>query len=64
MKSWEQGDIAALAHSIWEKQGCPEGRAMEHWHEAEELFRERWLADKQGEEHQIRDLRAAGCHGS
>jgi len=58
MKSWEQEEIRALAHSIWEHQGCPEGRALEHWREAEELVRERWLANKQGEEHQVRDLRA------
>jgi len=60
MKSWEQEEIKALAHSIWEKQGCPEGRAEEHWHEAEELFLARWLAGKEGDEHQVRDLRARG----
>jgi hypothetical protein len=61
MKSWEQEDIAALARAIWEKQGCPEGRALEHWREAEELVRERWLANKQGDEHQVRDLHARGA---
>jgi len=60
MKSWEQKDIKALAHALWEKQGCPEGRALEHWREAEELVRERWLANQQGDEHQVRDLRARG----
>jgi Protein of unknown function (DUF2934) len=58
MKSWEQEEIRALARSIWEHQGCPEGRAEEHWHEAEELFRAKWLADKQDIDHQVRDLRA------
>ena len=58
MKSWEQEDIKALAHAIWVHQGCPEGRALEHWREAEELVRQRWLANKQGGEHQVRDLRA------
>jgi hypothetical protein len=57
MKSWEQEDIEALARSIWQRQGCPEGRALEHWREAEELVRARWLANKQGDEHQVRDLR-------
>ena len=57
MKSWEQEEIRALAHSIWEKQGCPEGRTEEHWHEAEELFRAKWLADKEGDEHHVRDFR-------
>ena len=58
MKSWEQEEIKALAHAIWEHQGCPEGRAEEHWQEAEELVRARWLANKQSDEHQVRDLRA------
>ena len=58
MQSWEQEEIAALAKSIWEKQGCPEGRSLEHWYEAEEIFRAQWLADKRGDEHQVRDLRA------
>jgi len=60
MKSWEQADIAALAHAIWEGQGRPEGRALEHWWEAEEIFRAKWLANKEGEEHRVRDLRARG----
>jgi hypothetical protein len=58
MKSWEEEEIKALAHAIWVRQGCPEGRAEEHWHEAEQLFLERWLADKRADEHQVRDLRA------
>ena len=63
MKSWEREEIAALAHSIWEKQGCPEGRAEEHWREAEELVRARWLANNQGEEHRVRDLRSRHTEG-
>ena len=58
MKSWEQEQIEALAHSIWLRQGCPEGRALENWHEAEELFLSQWLAGQEGNEHQVRDLRA------
>jgi Protein of unknown function (DUF2934) len=58
MQSWEQDEIKALAHEIWVHQGCPEGRSLEHWREAEELFRARWLADQKGGEHQVRDLRA------
>jgi hypothetical protein len=60
MKSWEQEEIRALARSIWEHQGRPEGRALEHWREAEELVRAKWLANQQGGEHQVRDLRARG----
>jgi len=63
MKSWEREDIKALAHSIWEKQGCPEGRALEHWREAEEVFLARWLADERRGGHQVRDLRARSCGG-
>jgi hypothetical protein len=63
MKSWEREDITALAHSIWERQGCPQGRAEEHWQEAEELFRAKWLADQQSYDHQVRDLRAAHALG-
>ncbi len=57
MKSWEQQEIEALAHSIWERQDCPEGRSLEHWREAEELFRARWLKNEEGNFHQVRDLR-------
>jgi predicted CoA-binding protein len=57
MKSWEQDEIKALAQSIWEHQGYPEGRAEEHWREAEEMVRAKWLAGDQGIEHQVRDLR-------
>jgi hypothetical protein len=64
MKSWEQGEIEALAHAIWEHQGCPEGRAQEHWREAEELVRAKWLANQQGEEHQVRDLRGRAIGSS
>jgi hypothetical protein len=31
-------DIETLAFFIWEKQGRPHGRAMEHWLEAEYLI--------------------------
>jgi hypothetical protein len=58
MKSWEHQQIEALAHTIWLRQGCPEGRSLEHWHEAEELFLAQWLTNKEGDEHQVRDLRA------
>lgn len=60
MKSWEEGEIEKIARDIWLRQGCPEGRAQEHWWEAEEIFRQKWLADREGPEHQVRDLRARG----
>lgn len=30
--------IAARAYSIWEQQGCPEGRSEQHWAQASEEF--------------------------
>lgn len=34
-------DIGALAKLIWEEEGRPEGRAVEHWHRAESELRRR-----------------------
>ena len=31
--------IAALAHAIWTDRGCPEGRDLDHWLEAERQLR-------------------------
>jgi hypothetical protein len=61
MKSWEQEEIEKLARAIWLRQGCPEGRALEHWWEAEETFRTKWFADRDELDHQVRDLRARGA---
>jgi hypothetical protein len=30
--------IRARAYSMWEADGCPEGRADEYWHRAQELI--------------------------
>lgn len=39
-------DIAARARTLWEQQGQPEGRDLEHWLQAEaELRRERSQSD-------------------
>jgi hypothetical protein len=32
-------EIAAVAYSIWENEGRPEGRAVEHWLQAEAQLR-------------------------
>jgi hypothetical protein len=34
-----QDQIEVLAHAIWVDCGCPEGRAMDHWLEAERQLR-------------------------
>lgn len=31
--------IAALAQRIYEEEGCPEGRAEDHWLQAEQILR-------------------------
>ncbi|MBA2431178.1 MAG: DUF2934 domain-containing protein, partial [Chthoniobacterales bacterium] len=33
-------DIARLAEHLWEEDGRPEGRATEHWAQAEKWLRE------------------------
>jgi hypothetical protein len=35
-----QEQIAVCAFAIWEREGCPEGRADEHWHQAEVQLRQ------------------------
>jgi hypothetical protein len=34
-------EVGALAKLFWEEEGRPEGRAMEHWHRAENELRRR-----------------------
>jgi hypothetical protein len=60
MQSWDQDEIEKLARAIWLRQGCPEGRALEHWWEAEEIFRAKWLREQDTLDRQVRDLRARG----
>lgn len=31
-----EDEIRALAHRLWQEDGCPDGRASEHWRRAEE----------------------------
>jgi len=35
-------EIAERAYYLWEESGRPEGRALEHWLEAEAALREQW----------------------
>jgi hypothetical protein len=61
MESWDVKEIEKLAYQIWERQGRPEGRSLEHWQEAEELMRAQWLsALEDPENHRVRDMRARG----
>jgi hypothetical protein len=34
-----ENKIRQVAHQIWREQGCPNGRAPEHWEEAEKRLR-------------------------
>jgi hypothetical protein len=40
--------IKDLAHAIWEKEGCPEGRAEEHWRMAEQFLEKKEVAEAAG----------------
>jgi hypothetical protein len=33
--SLETPNVAQRAYEIWQREGCPDGRAMEHWFRAE-----------------------------
>jgi hypothetical protein len=41
MVRFDREEIEVLAYLIWKQQGCPEGRALEHWLEAEYLVHTR-----------------------
>lgn len=36
--------IRALAHSIWEQEGCPEGKHEEHYYRAKQILEEQEAA--------------------
>lgn len=43
-------DIAALAHSYWQAEGCPEGAECRHWFEAEAALVAAAKSDPKGKE--------------
>ncbi len=43
-------DIAALAHSYWEAEGCPEGAEWRHWLQAEAALSATPKSDPKGSE--------------
>lgn len=53
-------DIAARAHAIWERAGCPEGQETEHWLQAE---RELSTGDQQHVEAQQFGANSASVRG-
>jgi hypothetical protein len=40
----EQEQIERMAHRIYEEEGCPEGKAEEHWARAERIIHEQRVA--------------------
>ncbi|MDT7952223.1 MAG: DUF2934 domain-containing protein [Acetobacteraceae bacterium] len=38
--------VRQRAHSLWEADGCPDGRAEEYWHRAEQLVAEEHDPDR------------------
>lgn len=37
-----EDEIRVIAYRIWEEEGCPHGREMEHWIRAETIWREQF----------------------
>lgn len=38
MSELDQEKIRVLAHQLWERDGCPEGKSDDYWHAAVELL--------------------------
>ena len=47
--------VKVIAYRIWEEEGRPDGRALEHWLKAEAL----WDGEQEFEEHLAKDVE--GC---
>jgi hypothetical protein len=41
-------EIRQLAHAIWEREGCPEGKDKEHWKRAEQFLENQEVAEAAG----------------
>jgi len=44
----KEEEIRHLAHAIWEKEECPEGRADEHWRRAKQFLENQEVAEAAG----------------
>lgn len=47
--------VRLIAYHLWEEEGCPNGRALDHWVKAEEL----WADESEFEYHLLKDVE--GC---
>lgn len=45
-------EIALCARAIWELEGCPQGRALEHWLQAEATLREGFRSEAEAAAHE------------
>ena len=52
--------IEDLALLIWKRQGCPEGKAVEHWLEAEYIILSRSLINEDSKEQRDNYVRSRG----
>ncbi len=51
----EQDRVRLIAYRLWEEEGHPQGRALDHWLRAEEIR----AGEKEFEDHVARDVE--GC---
>jgi len=64
MKASTHSDICERAYSIWEREGRPDGRSLDHWLQAEsELAEERRPEKKRARPTKARPRNAAGSAG-
>ncbi len=40
IKNKRESEIRLIAYHIWESEGCPQNRDLEHWSKAEKLWKE------------------------
>ncbi len=55
--------VAQRAYEIWQREGCPDGRAMEHWLRAEAEIGAQTSARGSADNLKIRPARRSGKSG-
>ncbi len=50
--------VKCLAYRIWEEEGRPDGRALDHWLKAEAF----WDTHEEFEEHRVGDVSFSQCN--
>ena len=49
-------EITALARSFYEQEGCPQGRDLEHWHQAEAILKAKLQGEIKNAGKQLKSL--------